>query len=173
MKDRRKGRRKDRGNVVGVRDQINSKPAIAGAVIAGVIVLLIAFIFLQLRANHESPISGERMYYTTDDGRTWFADAVEKIPPFDHNGSMAVRCYVFKTSNSAPFVGYLETYTQPVHDRLAGITKGLAPIDQWSGTLVKRPGDAKWVVGMSPAGQKIMNVKSPDASPEPPQPVTP
>ena len=158
---------------MGVRDEINRKPAIAGGAVLGIVLLLIGIMVVQLKGHKAATISGDKMYYTADDGRTWFADAVEKVPPFDHGGSQAVRCYIYKTSGSAPFVGYLETYTQPVHDQLAGITKSFAPADVWSATLVKRPGDAKWVPEMSQAGQKIVNVKSPDGSAEPPQPVLP
>jgi hypothetical protein len=159
--------------VVGLRDQANQKATITGGVIVGVIVILVGIIILQLRANHESTASGDKMFYSSDDGRTWFADAVEKIPPFDHEGEPAVRCYVFKTSSSAPFVGYMETYTQALHDQLAGLTKSPAPIDPWSATLVKRPGDANWVLEMSPPGQRIVNVRAPGGSAEQPQPVLP
>jgi hypothetical protein len=160
--------------VVGLRDQINQKPAIASMVVGGAVLLLLVIVFAQLRGNR-SPTgnSGAERYYTIDDGRTWFADAWEQIPPFDHEGSPAVLCHVFKTSNSAPFAGYLEQYTQAAHDQLTGAVRGAGPVIPPAGVLVKRPGDKTWVPWASPAGQKILAVKSPDGSAQPPQPVYP
>jgi len=159
---------------VGLRDQINEKPAIASAVVIGVILLLIGMIALQLRGNHPpTGPSGMQSYYTADDGRTWFADAEEQIPPFQHDGSLAVRCYVFKTDDSAPFAGYLEQYTSKMHDELTGIVKTTGPIFSESGTMVKRPGDKSWIPLGTPVGQQIVHVKNPHGSAEPPQPVYP
>jgi hypothetical protein len=160
--------------VVGLRDQINQKPAIASVLIVGLILFLLGMIVIQLRGNRPlSGPSGMQSYFTTDDGRTWFADAAEQIPPFDHNGLPAVRCYVFETANSANFAGYLETYTQQIHDELTGVTHVAGPVNTEAGSFVKRPGDKNWVLEMSPAGQRIVKVKSPDGSAEPPQPVLP
>ena len=150
--------------MVGLRDQINRKPAIATGGVGLLVVALICVIVFNIRKNQPSAISGAQMYYTTDDGKTWFPDAWEKIPPFDHNGAEAVRCYVFKTASSGPFVGYLEKYTQGVHDRLSGAVQSPLPLDVPSGTLVKRPGDKSWVVEVSAAGQKIVGVKAPNGS---------
>jgi hypothetical protein len=36
-----------------------------------------------------------RAFYTTDDGKTWFTDDAERLPPFDHGGKQAVRLYLF------------------------------------------------------------------------------
>jgi hypothetical protein len=129
--------------------------------------------FFQLKGNRPSAVSGLHAYYTTDDGRTWFADAWEQVPPFDHDGLSAVRCYVFKTSNSGPFAGYLEMNTREMHDQLTGAAHTIGPVIPTLGMLVKRPGDKNWVPEASPAGQRILMVKSPDGSAQPPQPVYP
>jgi hypothetical protein len=150
--------------VVGLRDQINRKPAVVAGAIGVLILLLICFTVFNLKKGQPSAVSGAQMYYTSDDGKTWFADAWEKVPPFDHGGAQAVRCYVFKTASSGPFAGYLETYTPAVHDRLTGVVQSPLPLDVPSGTLVKRPGDKNWVPMVSPAGQKITSVKPPDGS---------
>lgn len=139
----------------------------------GAILVLIAMVIFHFKASQPSAISGAKMYYTIDDGKTWFPDAWEKIPPFDNDGAQAVRCYVFKSASSGPFVGYLETYSQSVHDKLTGADKSPLPVDVVSGTLVKKPGDKTWVAQVSPAGQKIMNVKAPSGSAEPVEPVYP
>jgi hypothetical protein len=159
--------------VVGLRDQINQKPAIAAGVVGGIILLLIGLMIFHFRSGNASAISGAQSYYTIDDGKTWFADAWEKVPPFDYDGGQAVRCYLFKTASSGPFVGYLECYSQKVHDNLTGTVKSPIPVDIVGGTLVKRPGEKNWVSQVSAAGQKIMNVKAPNGSAEPVEPVSP
>jgi hypothetical protein len=159
--------------MVGLRDQINQKPAVAGVVVLGVVLALVAVVYSQLRPNHPSKSSGMQRYYTTDDGRSWFDDAWEQVPPFDHNGSQAVLCFVFKTSNSPAFAGYLETYTPKMHDLMTSAARSNGSVVPDTGALVKRPGDKNWVPLGSSAGQKITIVKSPDGSAEPPQPVYP
>ena len=160
--------------MVGLRDQINQKPAIAGGVVAALVLVVIGIIYFQLKPHGRPPaISGIQMYYTTDDGHTWFADAWEKIPPFDHDGVQAVRCYLFKTSHTPPFVGYLESYTPAMHDELSGTVHSIGPVIPATGTIVKRPSDKNWVLLGTPAGQKIVQVMSPDGPLDPLQPVMP
>jgi hypothetical protein len=159
--------------VVGLRNQINQKPVIAGIVAVAVVAFVVAMVFSQLRGNHPSTISGVQRYYTADDGKNWFADAWEKVPPFDHDGSPAVLCFVFKTSTSPPFAGYLEEYTPQMHDELTGAVKARGAVVPDSGALVKRPGDKTWVPLGSPAGRRIVNVASPKGSAGPLQLVDP
>ena len=159
--------------MVGLRDQLNQKPLIAAGIVVAMILSLVVIFFSYLHAGRPSALSGVQFYYTTDNGKTWFAEASEKVPPFDHDGAQAVRCYVFKTASSGPFAGYLETYTQAVHDYLTGVVKSPIPLDATSGTLVRRPGDRIWALAVSPAGQKIKDVKAPNGSTEPVEPVFP
>jgi hypothetical protein len=159
--------------VVGLRDQINRKPAVAAGAVGVLILVLVCALVVSVKRSEPSAISGARMYYTTDDGKTWFADAWEKVPPFDHDGAQAVRCYVFKTPTSGSFVGYLETYTQAAHDYLSGAMNSPVPVDTTKGTLVKRPGDKNWVSTASPAGEKVKDVKPPNGSSGPVEPVSP
>jgi hypothetical protein len=159
--------------VVGLRDQINRKPVIAVGAAGAVILVLICALVVSLKKGAPSAVSGALMYYTTDDGKTWFADAWEKVPPFDHDGQQAVRCYVYKTPSSGAFAGYLETYTPAAHDYLSGSLNSPVPVDTTKGTLVKRPGDKDWVSTASLAGQKIKDVKPPNGSAGPVEPVSP
>jgi hypothetical protein len=168
----------DLEQLLGLREQINNKPALSAGVIGGVVLLLLVWILSQLFGGHRIPRSQKiEAYYTTDDGHAWFADDSDKVPPFDHNGSPAVICIVFKCSSSPPFAGYLRSCTQEFHDQRAGITTIDAShpvLDPYANVLVKKPGDKKWVLSYTPEGVKIMNdVRCPDGSSERPQPVSP
>jgi hypothetical protein len=160
---------------LGLREEINKKPGIAAGIVGGVIVLLVIFVIWQLFGG--GPPSGHqsiKIYFTADDGRTWFVDDSDKVPPFDHGGAPAVRCFVFKSSSSAPFVGYLQEFTPAMHDQLTGVAGAHGmPLDPSGEILVKKPGEKKWVPSYSPQGVKIMDVHAPDGSAEKPQPVYP
>jgi hypothetical protein len=51
-------------------------------------------------------------YFTTDEGKTWFADDIGKLPPFDKDGKEAVR---FTCSSAA------------IRLRLSGTSRGTRP----------------------------------------------
>jgi hypothetical protein len=160
---------------VGLREQINQKPVVTSAVIGGLILLVIVWTIWQFIPHRPSDPTGIKLYYTTDGGKTWFADAAEKVPPFDHDGSPAVRCQVFKTATSAPFAGYLETYSKQMHDQLTGGAPVQGPPGPAStGLLIKRPGDKTWVPELSPQGQRITSdIKIPDGFPGSAEEVSP
>lgn len=162
---------------LGLREQINNKPGITRGAVGGAVVLLAAFIVWQLIGGHRAITHPSvQMFYTSDDGRTWFADDYNKVPPFDHDGAPAVRCAVFKCSATGPFAGYLLEMTPAMHDQLTGLVKpdaqhpGLSPSGE---TLVKKPGGKNWVLSYTSEGVNIMNVHCPGGSSEKPQPVFP
>jgi hypothetical protein len=162
---------------LGLREQINEKPGLSSGAIGVVIVLILVFIVWQFRGNRPPPPPPPGQdYFTADDGHSWFSDTGDKILPYEHNGAMAVRCHVFKCASGAPFAGYLETYTQILHDQLTGITKVDSqhqPVSRSSDTLVKRPGDKNWVPSYSPEGRTITDVRCPNGQSDRPQPVSP
>ena len=162
---------------MGLREQINEKPGLSSGAIGGVIVLILVFIVWQFRGNRPPPLPpAGQDYFTTDDGHSWFVDSGDKVLPYDHDGATAVRCHVFKCSNGGTFAGYLETYTQELHDQLTGIEKISGqhqPVSRSSDTLVKRPGDKNWVPSYSPEGRAIIDVRCPNGQMDKPQPVSP
>lgn len=115
-------------------------------------------IALELRGDNGKPPS--KNYFTVDDGQTWFADSANKLPPFDHDGSKAVRCYVFKGSNGK-FAGLLEKYSDDTLNRLSHEAKppSVIPI------LVKKPGEKEWKnIGPDEEAIILMHITSPDGS---------
>lgn len=91
-----------------------------------------------------------RAYYTTDDGKTWFTDDAERLPPFDHDGRQAVRLHLFTCDEGKTrFVGYLEKLPEEAFTTLKAEGQDPAKMDdddiaERFGWLAKRPGDAEW-----------------------------
>ena len=131
---------------MGIRETINKNPAQTTAITAGIVLLAIIFIFWQACGGGGSGVVG-KSYYTVDDGKTFFVDASNKIPPFMKDGKQAVRAHVFTCDGGkTKFVGYLEMYTPQEKAMLEQANKGPnkgAPVYAGFGgqAMVKRPGD--------------------------------
>ncbi len=169
---------------MGIREKMNQNPGVTTGVTIGVIVIALAFIIWQLLPNR-GPKIPTKAFYTVDDGATYFADDIKKIPPFDHEGKQAVRAYVFKCGGKE-FVAYLERYTPQAKARLekareeAAKNPDAAPPDMMmpdlmeSGIQVKKPGQGRWVVQSDfQHSQDIMQVKCPDGKTDNLEPVMP
>ena len=115
------------------------------------------------------------MFYTVDEGKTYFPDSEGKLPPFDLPNGLAVRAHVFNGA-SGPFVGYLERFNPEAHTiiiRVSDAARTARPGDkpppelakvadaQRNGRQVKRPKDSTWVSINSAAGQAITRVMTP------------
>jgi hypothetical protein len=133
---------------MGIKEQINERPMAAlGAVAAG---LVVALAFATLTSGRPSRDAGEA-FFSTDDGKSWFAAPVTNVPPFERDGKQAVRAYVYRAGGKA-FVNHLERYTaegqRVASARFDGAgAKAGAAFPKANAVLVevKRPGDAKWV----------------------------
>jgi hypothetical protein len=52
-----------------------------------------------------------KAFFTTDDGKSFFVDRFDRVPPFRKDGKTAVRAQVFSCDDGrTKFVGYLEMY---------------------------------------------------------------
>jgi hypothetical protein len=121
---------------LGIRETINRNSVISTTAVVCMVVVGAVVIGLEIRGNDGKPPS--KNYFTTDDGQTWFADSTSKLPPFDHDGVVAVRCYVFQGKNGK-FAGLLEKYSDGTRNQLAGGAR-LTSIP----VLVKKPGEKEW-----------------------------
>lgn len=171
---------------MGIREKMNQNPGMTTGITVGVIVIALIFIVWQLW-----PSSGPRIptkaFFTVDDGATWFADDIKKLPPFTHDGKQAVRAYVFKCGGSKEFVAYLERYTPQAKARLekaraesAKNPQGVPPPElmmpdmMMAGVEVKKPGPGQWVPQSDfKISQQIMQVKCPDGKTDNLEPVMP
>jgi hypothetical protein len=161
---------------VGFRETINENRQTVTGITIGLIVVGIGLIVWQMMPARV-PGPPTQCFFSDDDGAHWFADDINKIPPFSHNGHTAVRAYVFRWSGG-DFVGYLEKYPDKIRDKLQAIPPG--PLrdaffnDNPNCNLVKRPGAAYWAKPASRDGIKILgDQRPPNGNPEIATPVFP
>lgn len=147
-----------RGGSLGIRETINKNPGISTAVVVCMVVVGLVAIGLELRGDDGKPPS--KNFFTTDDGKTWFADSADKMPPFDHDGAKAVRCYVFK-GKSGEFVGLMEKYSDNTLKDLARRDPKV-PLHDAPPSMVKKPGEKNWKpVGGDEEAMILMHIKGP------------
>lgn len=117
---------------MGFREQLNRKPTFSAGVVFGLLALLAVWALVVRLTNRASLQAGGEIYFSTNDGKTWFANPAMNQPPFDYDGATAVRCYVFRVGDSASFVGYLETNTPQMYDLLTGVSHGPGAARRWN-----------------------------------------
>jgi hypothetical protein len=154
---------------VSVRETINQNRRVTAIAIVGILLLTSGLVLWQTRS--EGPAgSAKKAFFTVDDGKTWFADDIHKLSPFDHNGKIAYRCYVYSTEDGKTrFVSHLERYSddaKKVKQQLDGGAKSLDPISMqalMNGTEVKRPGtgDTGWISTRDPRSSETMSPRYP------------
>jgi hypothetical protein len=107
-----------------------------------------------------------QLYYTDDDGATYYPDSINLVPPYSHNGKKAVRAYVFRCGEGGIFVGYLEAFTpQAKEAKEASLANhDNPPIASDFGRMLKLPltGDKGWQNSGTPGFLKIMQVHCPN-----------
>lgn len=167
---------------MGIRETLNQNPAITTGVTIGIIVIALGAIIWQLVGGDGMPDAITEMYYTVDDGATYFADDANKIAPFDKDGKEAVKCYVFTCDDKkTKFVAYLERLTPEAKKKMEAAIEAqkkadpnaanTIPMDTdiitMEGTEVKKPGAGnKWVKRTTPEGEKITQPQCPDGKNE-------
>ena len=168
-----------------VREALNKYPAAA----LGVIVLLLLITALAVSwsgsgSDENRIVLATQAYYTTDDGHTWFADDINRVTPFDHQGATAVQAFVFECDGGEPFVGYLQRLREGAAQQIREIEEKATAAGQEPDSYemqriratsaeVKRPGEADWVPLTSTAASDIMNVQCPDGEAGKPRAVRP
>lgn len=157
---------------MGIRESMNRHPQISTGLAVGILLIAIGFIVWTMAgspATDDSPLS----FYTTDDGKSWFADDANKLPPFDHDGKPAVRVVVFTyDGNTTPFAGYLVRYTASAQAALQDYQQAVklnqkpAPLDlgqiNSAGMEYKSPGaPAKAWISQTKNYTQVMQIQSP------------
>lgn len=175
---------------MGIRQTLNENPVLTGSVTGGIILLALIFIGYQACSDGTGggtpPPGADLSFFTTDDGKTYFADSSENIPPYTVNkpgdpnhGKTAYRVQVYKCGeNGQPFVSHLEKYAEADKKQMEDMVRQakergaksipimMMPMGQ-SKMLIKKAGtgDKGWV-GMQPNTMtqftQIMQVKCPD-----------
>jgi hypothetical protein len=153
---------------LGIREWLNRHPGVTIGIVAGIALLAIVAIVVQVLASRKKyPDALPQAYFTVDDGKTYFSAGMENVPPFQHDGQTAIRAYVFQCGTGEPFVGYVERYTPAAHKAM--VENRATPQHQIAGRELKKPGEAKWVKSTDrKAAGAIADVRCPDGSqPEP------
>jgi hypothetical protein len=149
-----------------IREAINRRPGIVAAV-AVLLLLTGVGMAIAIRSGSSPRSAGERVWFSDDDGKTWFPGDVRALPPFDHNGKPAVRAVVFRCdTHKKTFVAYLQRFTPEGQRMLREARSGNGPSSlnalQTHGVEVKSPGAATLVNANSPEGIKLRNPGCPE-----------
>src|SRR2546422_10453637 len=90
-----------------IREALNRHKALTTAVAAVVSIVAIGILYW-IASGGSVAREGHLAWFTDDDGKTWFADDVNRLTPFDHNGRQAVMCFVYTCDGGkTKFVLYL------------------------------------------------------------------
>ena len=75
-----------------IREALKKKPALLGVAGGTVVALALTFSILQQRGGGRPPLPTipDQCFYTTDEGATLFADGLNQVPSFEHEGRQAV-----------------------------------------------------------------------------------
>ncbi len=167
---------------MGIRETLNKNPGLTTGATAAIILLAVGFIVYQLSSSGAPSVATES-FYSNDDGKNWFADDINKIPPFDKDGKPAYRVYVYKCADGKPFVSHLERYTAEGKKAMEAAQKannqndpGLMEEVMATGLEVKKPGSDPvkgWAKQSNPVAGKIMELRCPDGGTAGIEPVVP
>jgi hypothetical protein len=120
-----------------------------------------------------------KAFFTVDDGKTYFVDSAWRVPPFTTaEGKTAYRVKLAQCGKSAPFVSYLEKYSDADKKRMEeqlqqpttpGNSYFMAAAGDDRFVIVKKPltGDKGWVAFSSKTAKQydaITRAKCPDGS---------
>jgi len=139
---------------MGFRERLNRSPKITFAVIAAVILVAIAYAYVG--SSDSTNASDPKLFYSADDGKTWFKDSAYLPAPFDRDGAQVVCAKIF-TDGSHERVCYLQRFKAPAQARLteelknaqqagrpassAFVAAGIGP----TSIEVKAPGTERWI----------------------------
>ena len=157
---------------MGLRQTLNENPVVTSAIIGVITLAALFFAFKSACGGPSQGTPGEtKAYFTFDEGKTWFVDDKDNLPPYTKDGKQALRARLYKCGGKE-VVLLLEQYPPDVKSQ---IEAGSNPMLIAQGLEVRRVGDKKWVSMQKNLMEygKVTNVKCPDGSPatliEPPK----
>jgi hypothetical protein len=159
----------------GLVETLRGQPVAVG--LAAGTVLLVMVIVLVLRSGDSSSVAaskgGAKLYFTDDDGKTWFLEDAKKIPPFvGSRGKDTYRAVLYRCGHGKVFVGHLEGYDEATKrtmtQAVAKDPRAAENMPFLGGMKVKRPGGKRWVTmkigSPSPEYMEIMTPVCPDGA---------
>lgn len=136
-------------------------------------VCLLAIGYLVLSMFGDSLVSEPRkVWFTNDDGKTWFAADAAKKAPFDHDGKPAVMCFVYTCDGGkTKWVSHLLRYTAESKKRISEAAAKLGVPEEKiePGAMAMEvkeagTGGTGWVSTMDGQAAQIMELRCPDGS---------
>lgn len=163
---------------MGIRESLNENRSVSIGATIGIIVLAIGFLIWNLSGGKSDlPLGGGKMYFSDDDGKSFFAAEDANIPPFDRNGKSAVGAQVYQTDGGkTKFVAYLYRYSAEGKKKLEAARNSPAEMfNRMEYLEVKKPGtgDTAWVKSTSPQAIEIQTVRPPAGTTGEPEPAMP
>ena len=158
---------------MGLFQWMNDHPKVAFPLVGTCVAAAVGMALFQgLQNRHRIHTKMPSEYFSVDDGKTFFTAPINNVPPFDYQGSVANRAYVFECGNQR-FVGFLERY-KPDARKVIAAGGNASPQMLMTGREIKKPGETMWVSSTDmPAMMNVQSVTCPDHSPDKPVPVEP
>ena len=140
---------------MGIREWLEKKSGIVTGLACALVLVALVLSWQTLKAGNATNSSG-RAFYSTDDGKTWFADSAANVAPFETADGVAVRAIVFSCGGEE-FVNHLEEFRPEERQEIVKIrseaeANGFDPVTvdipqgiYTRGREVKRPGDKEWI----------------------------
>ena len=163
---------------MGIRENLRDKPAIGWAAAGALVLISVGVLARTYWPERKADTS--RVWYTDDDGQTWFADSGTLLPPFERNGKTVVVAEVYSYAGGGKkFCAYLAKFKPEAKKQLedsqaeakrAGKPPEAAavyrdPRFMSAAMLVKKPGPGnEWVPQDDPKAIDVLTIKSPDGS---------
>jgi len=153
---------------MGVRETLEKHPVAVKAVIVLLILICGCVIYWELQEPHQrDPSLAGKVFYSDDDGKTWFLDDLSKGSPFDHQGKQAYRALVFRCAMSGPFVAFLAKFSDQQNAQAQADLSHAPPgtASRLLGTAMqdlKKPGESKWGSNTRRSQTGYPEVKCPD-----------
>jgi len=167
-----------------IREAIRRRPWVGIAFAGAAALTAVAAAWSSVRSPRPLvPRIPSEVYFSDDDGKTYFADDSWHVPPYDHAGKEALQAAVFRCPGGRPFVGYLIRYSRAGKAALEAMPDSarivLSPnvmALRQSTQSVKRPGEKKWYAiddDRASALGSILAPSCPDGSSDHPEQVLP
>ena len=132
---------------MGLRETLNKNPIIGISAAGAIIALSLFLITRQLFCGGPKAAPPRtKAFYTTDEGKTTFAENMYRVTPFTHEGKEAVEAIMYKCENGEPFVLFLERYPDPDRQRMKDWTPEQVKKEMGDEIIKwrKLPGDSGW-----------------------------
>jgi hypothetical protein len=156
---------------MGARESLSKHPRVTIGITLAVCLLAVGYLVMSM-FGASLQAEPRKVWFTDDDGKTWFADDAARKPPFDHNGKPAVMCFVYTCDGGkTKWVSHMLRYTasskkkiQEAAVRLKIPEEKIEPGAMAMEVKEAGTGEGGWVSTQDPRAAQIMELRCPDGS---------